>query len=335
MRPFRPWTPANLAVLVLIIGLGSACRAPGPAVVYIDLDRVLALEADRVEVGLTVPLPSPLDETPRELGASSLPDRRAAWRAQIWEAVQALRTEQSERRREILRVAYADALTAERREALERHRAFANEVWEKTFDRVYARLVELADATERDLLLVAGYGYWPDPGPRLLDIAPRDGYQRRVLSETIAAWERLRQRRAEYERDVAALLNSAYAEIDGYLTVLLAQLEAGRELREREVQVSEPVSVAALVEADSRLLEEAPPLAPHTARSSAPPVIQVVTGRVLPPPIVREKGRSREALLQEVELFVRLNDWKRTDEVGQAEDKTDEFVAWRSGYREP
>lgn len=326
----RRWTP-RASVLALAIALWSAGCGTGSPLIYVDLDAVprATIEAPNPRSVSVPPFPSRAEVAlpPVDALDAEFLDVREAMQGRIEAYLGEIRDAESERRREMVRIATTERMAAERRAAVRAYEAFAVDSFASAMDRLRERLVAYGEEVGPLLVQTVNVGYHPEP--EVWGEAPPNPVAKERYETARRLWGEIREARRRYDRDADAIIALHYEESDAFLTERLAEIESRRELQDRQVDLMGDLATAETIRGRADALGAAPP--PNRATRPAPAVATP------PPPGTRAIPRdedwtqTRERLREEAALFAKLRGGRLSDRPAGAQDLTEAFVAWRSG----
>ncbi len=327
----RRWTP-RASVLALAIALWSAGCSTGSPLIYVDLDAVpnASLESPRRASVAVPPFPAPVDlalAEPARLELEFL-EVRASMQQRIEAYLDQIRDAESERRREMVRIASSERMAAERRTAIREYEAFAVESFTAAMARLRERLVAYGDEVGPKLVQTVNLGYHPEP--ETWGEPPQGAVAKERFESARQLWMEIQEARRLYDRDAGLILAQHYEESDAFLTERLAELEGRRELQERQIDLSGSLATAETIRSGAEALRTTPPplRAADRPQPSLPGPEGVKTRRM---PAEEDWSLSQGRLREEAALFAKLRGGRIADRPEGARDMTEEFIVWRTG----
>lgn len=326
----RRWTP-RASVLALAIALWSAGCSTGSPLIYVDLDAVpeATIEAPAPRTLSLPPFPARVEVALPSVDRldTEFQDVREAMQGRIEAYLGEIRDAESERRREMVRIATTERMAAERRAAVRAYEAFAVESFGVAMARLRDRLVAYGEEVGPLLVQTVNVGYHPEP--ETWGEAPTNPVAREHYETARRLWTEIREARRRYDRDADAIIAQHYEESDAFLTERLAEIESRRELQERQVGLLGGLATAETIRGEAQALSAAPP--PERGTRPAPASVTPPAAGARAVPRDEAWTQTRERLREEVALFAKLRGGRLSDRPTGAQDMTKEFMAWRAG----
>lgn len=238
-----------------------------------------------------------------------------------------IRDAESERRREMVRIATTERMAAERRAAIRAYEAFAVESFASAMARLRERLVAYGEEVGPLLVQTVNEGYHPEP--ETWGEPPANPVAKQHYETARRLWTEVREARRRYDRDADAIIALHYHESDAFLTEQLAEIESRRELQGRQVDLSGGLATAETIRGDADALRAAPP--PDRSTRTVPAPVTPPASATRRPIRDEDWTQSRERLREEAALFAKLRGGRLSDRPAGAQDLTEAFVAWRAG----
>lgn len=320
--------------LTLTLAL-AGCRGPRPALVYVEMDRVLAARPEPQ----AIPTPEPLSPAPARtvilpaLPATTTTDRLIQRLQQAKELIAASRHQSIESLNDLLKSVYlaeAEAEIARNAHSTQPDRAgiFASALAE-------LRTVFLDYGHERGPLLAQLSIYARNtelaPAPIPSDATPIEAYN---IRQANLVREQIRKIDARYQERADHLLAEAQKEIDAQLRILQAQAERERADAERKAKEEAKRQLSETqVDVDNAVESLIPPSLPAVPAESvtipAGPGLGA-TRTFAPTSLFGSLEQRRRILDQQVDLWIKSKGWRRALKPTGARNATDEFLQWRN-----
>jgi hypothetical protein len=301
--------------------------------IYVDLDAV-----HEATIAAPVPRTLPLPPFPALVEVALPPvDRLDASYRDVREAMQGrieaylgeIRDAESERRREMVRIATTERMAAERRAAVRAYETFAVESFAVAMGRLRDRLVDYGDEVGPLLVQTVNAGYHPEPD--IWGEPPTNPVAKERYETARRLWGEIREARRRYDRDADAIIALHYEESDAFLTERLAEIEGRRDLQERQVDLSGGFATAETIRGEAEALRATPP----DGRGTRPAASQATPPATPSRAVKRDEDwtQTPDRLREEAVLFAKLKGGRLSDGRAGAQDMTVEFLAWRRGRR--